>query len=136
MSITNFGVSHNKSYSTAKGKEQHMPRPKKCRKVCRLPKVNEFRPLGDSKECITLTVDEYEAIRLIDREGFSQEECAGYMQVARTTVQQIYKTARMKIAEALVDGRGIRIEGGDYIICDGKEKQCGCGGCKKHRLKR
>lgn len=113
-----------------------MPRPRKCRKVCMLPKVSEFRPLGDNKEYITLTVDEYESIRLIDREGFSQEECAGYMQVARTTVQQIYNTARMKIAGALVDGKGIRIDGGDYVICDGKEKQCGCGGCKRHRMNR
>ena len=136
MSITDFGVSHHKAYTTTKGKEQHMPRPRKCRKVCRLPKVSEFRPLGNNKEYITLTVDEYEAIRLIDREGFSQEECAGYMQVARTTVQQIYNIARMKIAGALVDGIGIRIDGGDYIICDGKEKQCGCGGCKRHRMNR
>lgn len=113
-----------------------MPRPRKCRKVCRLPKVGEFRPSVDNPEYVTLTVDEYEAIRLIDREGFSQEECAGYMQVARTTVQQIYNTARMKIADALVDGTGIRISGGDYIICDGKEKQCGCGGCPRHRMNR
>ncbi len=113
-----------------------MPRPRKCRKICRLPKVSEFRPLGGRKGSVTLTVDEYEAVRLIDREGFSQEECAGYMQVARTTVQQIYNTARMKIAEALVEGLGIRIDGGDYRICDGTEKQCGCGGCKKHRMER
>lgn len=136
MSITGFGVSNHEAYTISEGKEMYMPRPKKCRKVCMLPKVCEFRPLGDNKEYITLTVDEYEAIRLIDREGFSQEECAGYMQVARTTVQQIYNTARMKIAGALVDGLGIRIDGGDYIICDGKEKQCGCGGCKRHRMNR
>lgn len=110
-----------------------MPRPRKCRKVCRLPKVREFHPLGDTEKYVTLTVDEYEAIRLIDKEGFSQEECAGYMQVARTTVQQIYNTARMKIADALVDGIGIRIDGGEYILCDGKEKHCGCCGCQRHR---
>ena len=81
-----------------------MPRPRKCRKVCRLPRVNEFRPAGGAGECVTLTVDEYETIRLIDNEGYSQEECAGYMQVARTTVQQIYNAARCKIARALVCG--------------------------------
>lgn len=113
-----------------------MPRPKKCRKVCKLPEVSEFRPLGDTKKYVTLTVDEYEAIRLIDREGFSQEECSGYMQVARTTVQQIYNTARTKIANALVEGTGIRICGGDYTVCDGNETHCGCGGCKKHRMNR
>ena len=49
-------------------------------------------------------MDEYEAIRLIDRQGFSQEECSSYMQVARTTVQMIYNSARQKLAEALETG--------------------------------
>ncbi len=113
-----------------------MPRPKKCRKVCRLPRVSEFYPAGTSGECIALTVDEYETVRLIDREGFSQEECAGYMKVARTTVQQIYNSARVKIAEALVEGKGIRIGGGDYTLCDGAEAYCACGGCPEHRRAR
>ena len=110
-----------------------MPRPKKCRKVCCLPKVNEFYPKGGSDNKIIMTVDEYETIRLIDKERFSQEECAGYMQIARTTVQQIYNTAREKIAAALVDGTELLIEGGDYTLCDGGEKECGCGGCCRHR---
>lgn len=110
-----------------------MPRPSKCRKVCSLPKTNEFLPKnGTSEVMITLTVDEYETIRLIDKEGFSQEECAIYMQVARTTVQQIYNSARTKLANALVSGIGIRIEGGDYILCGDKEISCSCGNCPKH----
>lgn len=113
-----------------------MPRPRKCRKVCCLPKFNEFQPAGRAGETVVLTVDEYESIRLIDNEGFSQEECAGYMQVARTTVQQIYNSARGKIAKALVEGVGIRIEGGEYTLCDGTEKECGCGGCRSHRKRR
>ena len=110
-----------------------MSRPRKCRRVCSLPKVNEFRPAGSCEDWVNLTVDEYETVRLIDREGFSQKECAGYMLIARTTVQQIYNSARKKLAAALVEGKGIRIEGGDYILCSGEEKQCGCGGCRKHR---
>lgn len=110
-----------------------MPRPKKCRKVCRLPSISEFRPVGADSDFVVLSVDEYETVRLIDKEGFSQEECAGYMQVARTTVQSIYNEARKKLADALVNGLGIRIEGGDYYLCSGEEKQCGCGGCRKHR---
>lgn len=110
-----------------------MPRPRKCRKVCCLPLVNEFKPLCGSGDVIVLTVDEYEAIRLIDKEGFSQEQTAVYMQVSRPTVQNIYDSARRKIANALVGGCSIRIDGGDYTLCSGEEKQCGCGGCPKHR---
>lgn len=112
-----------------------MPRPVKCRKVCRLPDNNEFIPAnrGETAETVILTVDEYETIRLIDKEHFSQEECSMYMGVARTTVQQIYTSARGKLAEALVCGFSIKIEGGRYQTCDGEEKLCGCGGCRRHR---
>ena len=111
-----------------------MPRPKKCRKVCHLPHTAEFRPVNNrSHKFVVLTVDEYEAVRLIDKEGFSQEQCGEYMQIARTTVQQIYASARHKLALALVDGMAIKINGGDYELCDGKESLCGCGGCHRHR---
>jgi len=111
-----------------------MARPKKCRKVCCMPCSREFVPSDiGSSAIITMTVDEYETIRLIDLENFSQEDCGKYMQIARTTVQTIYNSAREKLAEALVSGAVLRIEGGDYILCDGLEKECACGGCKKHR---
>lgn len=113
-----------------------MPRPKKCRKVCCLPPISEFVPVGENQVCreaVVMTVDEYETIRLIDNEGFSQEECSGYMNIARTTVQQIYDSARKKIARALVAGLPLKIEGGNYRLCDGKERYCGCGGCRRHR---
>lgn len=112
-----------------------MPRPRKCRKVCQMPRSLEFRPIDGNKEKekIILTVDEYEAIRLIDKQGFSQEECSTYMKVSRATVQMIYNSARKKLAEALVSARSLRIQGGDYQLCDGEEEFCDCGGCKKHR---
>lgn len=111
-----------------------MPRPRKCRKVCQMPRTREFCPVGAAgEEAVVLTVDEYEAIRLIDHQGFSQEECGSYMQVARTTVQLIYTEARRKLAAALVEGRPLRIEGGQYQLCDGQEEFCGCGGCRRHR---
>ncbi len=115
--------------------DDEMPRPRKCRKVCHLPETAEFVPAhgNDRDDAVVMTVDEYETIRLIDREGFSQEECGQYMHIARTTVQQIYNTARKKIAQALVEGRALKIEGGDYRLCDGREQFCGCGGCQKHR---
>lgn len=99
-----------------------------------MPHINEFRPRGvRSADCVVLTVDEYETIRLIDKEGFSQEECGAYMRIARTTVQQIYTSARAKLALMLVDGIALKIDGGDFELCDGKEHHCSCGGCHKHR---
>ncbi len=108
-----------------------MPRPTKCRMICRLPRTLEFVPAkdGGEKEPVVLTVDEYETIRLIDREGLSQEQCSRRMQVARTTVQKIYDSARKKLAEALVNGRPLKIEGGEYRICSGSNPFCGQGGC-------
>lgn len=85
------------------------------------------------RPAVILTVDEYETLRLIDREGFSQQECGTYMGVGRTTVQLIYAAARKKVADALVDGLPLKIEGGDYRLCDGAEERCGCGGCERHR---
>ncbi len=115
------------------GKE--MPRPRKCRKVCRLPENDGFMPVNQNVklEQIILNIDEYETLRLIDREGFSQEQCGAYMHIARPTVQQIYTSARKKLADALVEGRAIHITGGEYRICDGNENYCDCGGCRKHR---
>ncbi|HIT99408.1 MAG TPA: DUF134 domain-containing protein [Candidatus Copromorpha excrementavium] len=80
-----------------------------------------------------MTVDEYETIRLIDLEGLSQEECCLRMDVARTTVQQIYNDARKKIAEAIVNGLNLKIEGGRYELCDGKNHFCGCGVCMRRK---
>ena len=113
-----------------------MPRPKKCRKVCQMPATKEFQPIGDTfcKASVILTVDEYEAIRLIDKQGFSQEECSNYMQVARTTVQLIYNSARKKLADALVDGLSIRIEGGDFTLCSGNSAAYGCKNCYQQKI--
>lgn len=126
-----------------------MPRPRKCRRIGRMPGAKMFlpvefdnisggyrtitKPCGCEATYITLAVDEYETLRLIDKEGMSQEECGSEMQVARTTVQQIYNTARAKIAEALVEGLPIRIEGGDYRLCLGEENGCGCAHCRQSR---
>ena len=98
-----------------------MPRPRKHRRVCHYPDNLTFAPVGAAaqRESVTLTVDEYEAIRLIDKDGCSQEECAEFMGVARTTVQQIYASARQKIARMLVEGSPLEIRGGDFRLCDG-----------------
>ncbi|HNR03911.1 MAG TPA: DUF134 domain-containing protein [Bacillota bacterium] len=114
-----------------------MPRPRKWRKVCCLPESNRFGPLGspaDESNYIVMTVDEYETIRLIDLEGFTQEECASRMNIARTTVQGIYVDARKKLAESLVNGKVLWIEGGEYRLCDGSGNACGRGGCRRQRF--
>ena len=121
-------------YVNYSGKENEMPRPKRCRKVCSLPLVSEFIPASEKVEFVVLTVDEYESIRLIDGQGLTQEECAAFMEIARTTAQQIYNSARKKIASALVEGKGLRIEGGDYRLCEGNEVSCKEKGCSRHFL--
>lgn len=118
-----------------------MPRPRKCRKVCAMPKSSRFGPLngdGCASE-IVMTVDEYETIRLIDLAGYTQEECAEQMGVARTTVQGVYNEARRKVAETLVDGKILVIAGGDYDLCEGIARPCGkkCHAmcCKREQTK-
>lgn len=115
-----------------------MPRPRKHRSVCNFPKVTEFFPSDkesglENTNAIAMTVDEYEAIRLIDYEGFSQKSCSFRMGVARATVQAIYASARKKIACALVDGKSLKIDGGDYRLCNGRKNHFECNTCFKHR---
>lgn len=115
-----------------------MPRPRKWRKVCCLPDSSRFGPLDSTTNediVVNMTVDEYETIRLIDLEGLSQEECALQMNVARTTVQGIYSDARKKLAESLVNGKILRIEGGDYKLCDGEGDFCN-ERCRRRRCER
>ena len=118
-----------------------MPRPCKRRRVCFQPACRMFLPAGSGSgtPTITMTMDEFETIRLIDHEGMSQEECAASMNVARTTAQAIYCNARAKLASVLVNGMGLSIEGGDYVLCsEGGNgcKHCGQGStctCKHRR---
>ena len=116
-----------------------MPRPRKWRKVCCLPESNRFGPLDvpvDAENTVKMTVDEYETIRLIDLDGFTQEQCANQMNISRTTVQGIYDEARKKLAESLVNGKALWIEGGEYQLCDGRGNGCGRGSCQRHKCGR
>ncbi len=110
-----------------------MPRPQKLRVVCKEPTTKTFAPTCRRKlDAITLAVDEYETIRLIDHLGLTQEECAIQMQVARTTVQGVYNQARRKLADAIVNGKRLIIEGGNYSLCAHYGKTCNGKGCDKH----
>ena len=108
-----------------------MARPRRCRRVCAEPDYGSFRPDGiPGGTNITLTVDEYEVIRLIDLEKLTHEQCAKRMDISRTTVTEIYESAREKIADSIVNGKILLISGGDYRLCDGSaihfcRKKCG-----------
>jgi predicted DNA-binding protein (UPF0251 family) len=80
-----------------------------------------------------MQLDEYETIRLIDLEGLTQEECAEQMDVARSTVQGIYISARKKLADSLINGKLLLIEGGQYHLCDGSGQNVNCGRAGCHR---
>jgi len=101
-----------------------------------LPENRLFGPIRSGcveGDFILMSVEEYETIRLIDLEGLTQEECAESMAVARTTVQRIYNDARRKLADSLVNGSVIRIEGGNYRLCETEPwNKCGHGRCHRH----
>ena len=125
-----------------------MARPCKAKRVCAKPSVEVFGPLDQETDGkVELTLEEYETIRLFDLLECTQEECAAQMGVARSTVQQVYDTARRRLAQALVEGRRLHISGGDYVLCPRGEEcpgrdcarrdcgmgRCGCGACLRSK---
>lgn len=99
-----------------------MSRPPKWRKVEFIPNIQNFIPLdaqgGNIQENV-LRIEEIEAIRLKDLEKLEQEECAVKMEVSRQTFQRILNSGREKIADSIINGKAIRIEGGNFTrnIC-------------------
>jgi len=86
------------------------------RKVSAIPPVTFFKPAGirmAELEEVRLLVEEAEAIRLKDLEGLEQEECAQKMKISRSTFSRILDSARQKVADALLNGKAIRLEGGN-----------------------
>lgn len=96
-----------------------MVRPKKNRVVAFNPNISYFKPRGipmlDLEE-VRLTVDEREAIRLADLVGMSYEDAGAKMDVSRATFGRIIQHARKVIADALINGKAINVEGGNYTI--------------------
>ncbi|MBE0479999.1 MAG: DUF134 domain-containing protein [Dehalococcoidia bacterium] len=96
-----------------------MGRRQSWRKVSLIPVVTYFKPAGirlAELEEVKLLVEEAEAIRLRDLDGLDQEDCAGKMNVSRSTFSRILDSARQKIADALLNGKAIRIEGGNFEL--------------------
>lgn len=109
-----------------------MPRPTRCRKICSKPDFIKFSPNeSESREIIELTLDEFEVIRLVDLERQTHEQCSKQMEISRTTVTEIYDSARRKIADSIVNGKHLVISGGNYRFCDGNSSWCYKKHCKK-----
>lgn len=125
-----------------------MPRPKCQRRIGCPPTMEGFKPFGihrNGKETVTLLFEEYEALRLTDYEGMTQEQAAEKMQVSRPTFTRIYEQARKTIAKAFVEGSAIIIQGGDvqfdkkwyrcrtcHRLVEGIENHIRCHGCTKY----
>ena len=94
-----------------------MPRPIKDRRVSFMPEVTYFKPAGIPLRVLEesqLSVEEIEAIRLKDLDSLEQEACAVKMNISRQTFQRVLGSARRKIADALFNGKAIRIQGGNF----------------------
>jgi len=92
-----------------------MPRPVNCRRIGQTPCVARFKPAGmpcHELDSVTMTLDEFEAIRLTDLEGMYQAQAAEMMDVSRPTLSRIIESAHAKVARMLVHGMELRIEGG------------------------
>jgi len=94
-----------------------MPRPTKWRRVSFIPEATYFKPAGIPLSAISeicLCLEEVEAIRLKDLEGLEQGECAERMNISRPTFHRVLSSARLKVADALLNSKAIRIEGGNF----------------------
>jgi len=94
-----------------------MPRPRIFRRVFFQPSINYFKPVGvplASLKEVIIGVDEFEATRLKDLEGLGQKKCAKKMKISQPTFNRLLTSARKKITDALVNGKAIRVEGGNF----------------------
>lgn len=99
-----------------------MPRSKCCRQVGCVPDKNYFKPKGIPSlqlEEVVLSLDEFEAVRLADLEGMYQEDGARKMNISRQTFGRIIDSAHRKIADVLVNGKALKIEGGEVSVGNG-----------------
>jgi predicted DNA-binding protein (UPF0251 family)/predicted Fe-Mo cluster-binding NifX family protein len=100
-----------------------MGRPAKEKRISKIPQYQKFYGENKSQEKIVLLLEEYETIRLIDYLGYSQEECAKKMNIARTSVQSLYSDARRKLARFLIEGIELGISGGNYQLKESSNKE-------------
>jgi len=110
-----------------------MPRPKNIRKVFNIPEISYFKPRGipiNELEEVILSFEELEAVRLSDLEGMYQKHAAEKMGISRQTFGRILDSAHKIIADAVINGKAIKIEGGSYTF--GKTNKHKCRKCKNN----
>ncbi len=96
----------------------HKGRPKKIRFIQKMPKIIQFSPRGrpGRPDEIELTLDQFEAVKLADYQGFDQSRGAMVMRISRPSFGRILREARKRIADALVNGKAIKIHMGDVQV--------------------
>ncbi len=102
-----------------------MGRPFSCRRIAGRPAASIFKPVGipvRELEEVVVTLDEFEAMRLASLDGLYQEQAAAQMKISRPTFSRIIEAAHRKVADALVHGKALRIEGGPVQI--GRRRCC------------
>ena len=107
-----------------------MVKPKKQRRVLYPPRFYFFKPAGvpaSKLETVNLTIDEYEAVRLVDIENLNHLESAKSMQISRPTFTRLLDSAHKKIGSAIINGYAISIEGGSFIFVNNAYRCRKCG---------
>ena len=104
-----------------------MPRPTKCRRIFYSPDFFFFKPAGvpgKNLERVNMTLDEFEAVRLADLEGLYQEDSAKQMNISRQTFGNIVTSAHKKIADCIINGKILKLEGGTINMPEEKNFTC------------
>ncbi|MCG2686193.1 DUF134 domain-containing protein [Candidatus Parcubacteria bacterium] len=110
-----------------------MPRPKKKRRISFLPNIVYFKPRGVPLRQlgeVGLAFEELEAIRLADLEELGQTAAARKMGISQSTFARVLASAHRKISEALIRGKAIRVEGGDFVMSETPVRQLKCESCQ------
>ena len=107
-----------------------MPRPRRTRRIFFQPDVTYFKPIGipmiNLKE-IVLNFDELETIRLIDFEGMEQNKAGKKMKISQSTLSRLLRTGRKKLADAIINGQAIKIQGGNFKMVQPRGRGLGLG---------
>ena len=107
-----------------------MPRPRRSRRIFFDPRITYFKPAGvllKNLQDSVLTKDELEAVRLIDLENIEQTKAGKKMKISQATLSRLLNSARKKIADALISGKAIKIQGGNYEMVQPRGRGLGMG---------